>query len=58
MGMALERGLEGLEFLLSFADLASERFELGLIEGAVESDQDGALNPKDFFMSSIGPDGG
>ncbi len=56
--MPLEGGLEGLEFLLTFADLASEGFELGLIEGAVERDQNGALNPKNFFMGSIGPDGG
>ena len=56
--MSLEGGLEGLEFLLTFADLASESFELRLIEGAVEGDQDGAFNAKELFTGSVGPDGG
>jgi len=58
MGVSLEGGLEFLEFLLPFADLPSEGFELGLIEGKVESDQDGALDAKKLFTGSIGPDGG
>jgi len=57
MGMSLEGGLEGPEFLLTFADLASESFELCRIEGAVERDEDGALNSKHFFRGSVGPDG-
>jgi hypothetical protein len=43
--------------LLTFADLASEGFELGLIEGKIEGDQNGALDAKKLFMSSVGPDG-
>jgi len=58
IGVSLEGGLEFLEFLLPFADLPSEGFELGLIEGKVESDQDGALDAKKLFTGSIGPDGG
>jgi len=57
MGMSLEGGLEFLEFLLTFADFAPEGFELGLIEGKIEGDQNGALDAEKFFMSSIGPDG-
>lgn len=38
MGVSLEGGLEFLEFLLPFADLAPEGFELGLIEGEIEGD--------------------
>lgn len=58
MGVLLEGGLEFLEFLLTFADLPSESFELGLIEGKVESDQNGALDTKKLFPGSVGPDGG
>ena len=58
MGVSLEGGLEFLEFLLTFADLAPEGFELGLIEGKIEGDQNGALDAKELFMSSVGPDGG
>jgi len=58
MGVSLEGGLEFLEFLLPFVDLAPEGFELGLIEGEIEGDQNGALDAKKLFMSSVGPDGG
>ncbi len=58
IGVSLEGGLEALEFLLTFADLASKGFELGLIEGKVEGDQDGALDAKKLFTGSVGPDGG
>jgi len=49
--------LESLEFLLAFADLPSESFELGLIEGKVQGDQNGALDTKKLFTGSVGPDG-
>ncbi len=58
IGVLLEGGLEFLEFLLPFADLASEGFELGLIEGKVESNQNGALDAKKLFTRSVGPDSG
>jgi len=58
MGVSLEGGLEALEFLLTFADLASEGFELGLIEGEVKGDQNSALDAKKLFTGSVGPDGG
>src|SRR4030042_3309197 len=58
IGVSLEGDLEALEFLLTFADLASEGFELGFIEGKVEGDQNGALDAKKLFTGSVGPDGG
>lgn len=57
VSVLLEGGLESLEFLLAFADLPSESFELGLIEGKVEGDQNGALDSKKLFTGSVGPDG-
>jgi len=56
--VSLEGGLEFLEFLLPFADLPSEGFELGFIEGEVERNQNGALDAKKLFTRSVGPDGG
>ncbi len=58
IGVLLEGRLEFLEFLLTFADFPSESFELGLIEGTVEGDQNGALDTKKLFTGSVGPDGG
>ena len=58
IGVSLEGGLEALEFLVTFADLASKGFELGLIERKVEGDQNGALDAKKLFTGSVGPDGG
>ena len=50
MGVSLEGGLEFLEFLLPFVDLAPEGFELGLIEGEIEGDQNGCKRPPVFRM--------
>ncbi len=55
--VVLEGGLEFLKFLLTFADLPSESFELGLVERKVEGDQNGALDTKKLFTGSVGPDG-
>jgi len=56
IGMALEGGLQPLEFLLTFADFASEGFELRHIEGEIKGHQRGSLDSKKLFTGSVGPD--
>ncbi len=58
IGMALEGGLQPLEFLLTFADFASEGFELCHIQGAIKGHQHGSLDSKKLFTGSVGPDRG
>lgn len=56
IGMALEGGLQPLEFLLTFSDFTSEGFKLCHIEGAIEGHQYGPLDSKKLFTGSVGPD--
>ena len=56
IGMALEGDLQPLEFLLTFADFASEGFELRHIEKAIKGHEHGPLDSKKLFTGSVGPD--